>query len=325
MNLDIEIKKSLADKYGFPSHTTKARAIKSVRVATIHDWGDVINLASNGKISSNTGELLARVANAGEPRYKWESDKKACINLCKQIEKQDKLEYRLSQLKNEFSCIYTKAADLVYIQGKSQVEASKELGVDYKEVRYILDTFLYTVKNSFLYTYILRGEHPDFGCKFIMEIDGIEPKIAYRLSSVGITTTTKVKDIFNSCNTVEEAINVLRLHKRYSDANIRRTIENLVETGILDLVNLKEAENTLDNSSDEKDMYVILNKNEVIVGKITINTYLIRNTHMTNKALNKAISELVLCNEKFRLDSVRLHSMDNLGRSIYEITYSVIN
>lgn len=37
MNLDIEIKKSLADKYGLPSHATKERAIKSVSVATIHD------------------------------------------------------------------------------------------------------------------------------------------------------------------------------------------------------------------------------------------------------------------------------------------------
>ena len=75
MNLDIEVKASLASIYGFPSHTSKERVLRSARVAKLSDWGKVIHVVSNGKIGNKTGEFLGRITYPGETQALWSGNR----------------------------------------------------------------------------------------------------------------------------------------------------------------------------------------------------------------------------------------------------------
>lgn len=325
MNLDMPVKKSVAIKYGFNEVVSKETVMRKIRLLRPKDWGVVINVASNSRISKDTGFLLASMMNVGTTQAHWCKDRNNLFALCKQIKKQSSLEKRVKDIIEDFDNKYTKAIKEVYYNHRTHKDVAAELGVEVKEIPEFIAGFFYSINFSEFYSWIIEGSTVTSSRELLMEIPDLKPGTVMRLGSMGFAYVDEVQTTLSGAVTVEDGINELSKYCGCRNKTLRELVENLVEAKIVDLVNLKNNEVRDNHEYDENKPYAILSKSVFVDGRMTVETYMIRNLQMNNKALQKAINELVLDDESKRLDSVRHHNNDYLGRPIYEIVCSSIN
>ena len=315
----------MAKRYGFDDKVAKHQILRKARLNRLKDWGAAINAVSNGVISEDAGNFIARVMNVGTIQSRWVPNKNNLIALCKQIVKQDKFNSRLRDFFDDMNNLYGNAARKVYFEHKTHKQAAEELGVDVTDMQYILDAFLYAISFSEFYPWIVEGRAVQTSRELLIEMPELKPSTVMRLGRMSIVYVEEIQGVLRTAKTVEEGMTILSKHCGSPKRILREMVEDLSNNSIVELINLKGAEIHDNHKYDENKPYAILSKNVFIDGRMTVEDYIIRILTLEQRSLKKALDELVFNDTAKRLDIVRLHNNDFLGRPIYQIVCSKIN